>query len=115
MRDGLGAAGVASFHTGSPPIAGGLAPGLPDVACSRTTCLVKLGQDLWKPIWRRPVFRLLILLDRDASMLQALSASAGFGRFRASAGQSGWGVVLLWLAASGSWSQLASAQTSTLT
>ena len=43
-------------------------------------------------------------------MLQALSASASSGRFRASPGQSGWGVVLLWLAAWGSWSQLVSAQ-----
>ena len=48
-------------------------------------------------------------------MSQALSAIAGSGRFRVTARQSGWGVVLLWLAASGSWSQLVSAQTSTQT
>src|SRR5208337_2836327 len=65
------------------------------LSCQGNTCLVKLGQDLWKPVSRRPVFRRLILLDRDASMSQALSAIAGSGRFRASARQSGWGVVLL--------------------
>jgi len=43
-------------------------------------------------------------------MLQALPASASPGRFRASARQSGWGVVLLWLAASGSWSPAVFAQ-----
>ena len=48
-------------------------------------------------------------------MLQAFSAIASSGRFRACARQSGWGVVLLWLAASGSWSQLVSAQTPTQT
>ncbi|MBV8311953.1 MAG: hypothetical protein JO344_16345, partial [Planctomycetaceae bacterium] len=48
-------------------------------------------------------------------MSQALSAIAGSGRFRASARQSGWGVVLLWLAALGSRYELVPAQAPTQT
>jgi len=48
-------------------------------------------------------------------MLQALSALANSLRFRATARQSAWGVVLLWLAASGSGARFVSAQTSTQT
>ena len=121
MRDGLGAAGLASFPTGSPAFAGGLAQGLPDVACSRAitparkqvglSSLTGLRVRLESLTDIRETVFTSYLLDRDTSMFHAVSAIASSGRFRALARQSGRGVVLLWIAALTSWCRLVAAQT----